>query len=139
MKIDARRFHSFMQDYRDNLKRAIPSALMSAGEKARALILNRTSRGIGLNGRFKRYDTKYAKYRSKKGKGSTPNLSFSGDMLGSLSVTKTKTTSVLVHFKNRKEAKKAAYNNKKRPFFGIKPEEKKLVAAAFKDQLERKL
>jgi len=139
MKIDASRFHSFMQDYRDNLKRAIPTALMSAGQKARALILDRTKRGIGLNGRFKRYDTKYAKYRSKKGKGATPNLSFSGDMLSNISVTKTKTTSVLVHFKNRKEAKKASYNNKKRPFFGIKPEEKKLVAAAFKDQLERKL
>lgn len=139
MKIDDSAFRAFMRDYRNGIKRAIPLALNKAGEKARSIILTRTRKGVGLNGRFARYSREYAKAKSKAGLGSFPNLRYSGKMLDSIDVTKKNNETVLVHFTNKKEEKKAKYNSKKRPFFGIRPEETKGVTRAFYEQFMRRL
>ena len=139
MKVDLRNFKRYIASWDRRMKRAIPKALNKSGNKVRELILDRTSRGVGLKGRFKRDDSQYKDYRTEKGRGSTPDLNFSGRMLGNIDVSKSGTNKVLVAFKRKEEAKKAKFNQKSRPFFGVKPDEKKFVVAAFTRQLKRDL
>jgi hypothetical protein len=139
MKMNLSDFKRFTDSWKRKMDRAIPRALNRSGNKVRDLILDRTSRGVGLNGRFKRYSKGYADYRSEQGRGKTPDLNFSGRMLSNMDVEKGGTNKVLVNFKRNQEAKKAARNQKSRPFFGVRPQEKKFVAAAFRKQLERDL
>ena len=139
MKVDLRNFKRYVASWDRRMKRSIPKALNKSGNKVRELILDRTSRGVGLKGRFKRYSSEYKDYRAEKGRGATPDLNFSGRMLSSMDVEKSGTNKVLVNFKRKEEAKKAKVNNKSRPFFGVKPDEKKFVAAAFARQLKRDL
>ena len=69
------------------IERAIPQALNRSGEKTVETVVDRTQRGISLNGgRFRRYSREYADYRQDKGRGSTPDLNFSGRMLSNLGV-----------------------------------------------------
>lgn len=137
--INLRNFRRFIASFRTRMDRAIPRALNSSGNKVRELILDRTSRGVGLRGRFRPYSRKYAEYRSDNGRGQTPDLNFSGRMLSNIDVERKSATSVMVNFRRREEENKAANVQKKRPFFGIKPEEKQLIGNAFARQLRRDL
>lgn len=134
-----KKFIKFKSRYDRDMRRAIPVALDKAGEKLKSLILNRTARGIGLKGQFPRYSRGYELFRRKNGKGTTPNLKFTGKMLNDLEVKKVNTYRVLVHFKTNKSAKKADWVSNKRPFVGVKPDEKKLITAAFLDEFRRKI
>lgn len=134
-----RKFIKFKSRRDRNMRRAMPLALDAAGEKIKSLILGRTARGIGLKGKFPRYSKGYEVFRRKNGKSSTPNLKFTGKMLNDLEVKKVNTNRVLVYFKTNKSAEKAAWVSKKRPFMGVKPDEKKLVTAAFLDEFRRKI
>lgn len=139
MKIDLSNFKRFRNSWNRKMKRAIPIALNKSGNKVRELIIDRTSQGVGLSGRFKRYSNEYADYRKDKGRGLTPDLNFSGRMLSNMDVEKSGTNKVLVNFKRKEEAIKAKQNQKSRPFFGVRPQEKKFVAEAFARQLRKDL
>ena len=101
----------------NNIARAIPKALNRAGEKTKELIINRTARGVGLNGAFKKYNNSYRDFRSAKGR----------------------STKVIVGFKRKEEQKKAKFNQKTRPFFGVRPQEEKFIADAFEKTFERNI
>lgn len=139
MAVNKAKFQRFIEQYKARLKRAIPKALNSSGKKTVETILDRTSRGVGLRGAFKRYSKDYIKKRQSEGLRSKPNLSFSGAMLNSLDVKKAGTNKVLVHFKKREEAKKARFNQKTRPFMGVRPQEKKFIVEAFARQFRKDL
>lgn len=139
VKIHTRQFKQFVSDFRRKLDRAIPKALNRSGNKVRETILDRTSRGVGLSGRFKRYSREYADYRKDKGRGSTPDLNFSGRMLSNIDVERAGTNKVLVNFKRKEEGRKASINQKKRPFFGVRPQEKKFIGEVFAKQLRKDL
>ena len=123
----------------NNIKRAIPKALNKAGEKTKELIINRTARGVGLNGAFKKYNNSYRDFRSAKGRSTKPDLNFSGRMLSSMDVERRSTNKVIVGFKRKEEQKKASMNQKTRPFFGVRPQEEKFIADAFEKTFERNI
>ena len=55
ISINDKNFRRFIASFKSKMNRSIPKALNSSGNKVRELILDRTSRGVGLSGSFKRY------------------------------------------------------------------------------------
>lgn len=137
--INTSRFKRFISNFTDDLDRAIPKALNRSGEKMRETILDRTSRGVGLRGRFKRYSKGYEEFRRENGRGTKPDLNFSGRMLSNLDVERKGRNRVIVGFKRKQEQEKAKFNQKTRPFIGVRSGEVKFIADAFEKQLEREL
>ena len=137
MPVNIRRAKSELQRLRSRLNRSIPTALNRSGEKVVETIVNRTSRGIGLRGAFRRYSSEYADYRSKMGRGRKPDLNFSGRMLSNLGVERVNNRKIKVGFSRNEEKTKARNNSKTRPFVGVRPAEMKFITDAFRRQLER--
>ena len=137
VKIHTREFKQFISSFKSKLNRAIPKALNRSGEKTVETIVDRTSRGVGLRGTFKRYSKEYADYRKKEGIGTKPDLNFSGRMLSNLGVQRVNNTTVKVDFSRNEEKVKARQNQKTRPFIGVRPQEVKFIADAFRRQFER--
>lgn len=137
IKIHTREFKQFVSDFKRKVDRAIPKALNRSGEKTVETIVDRTSRGVGLKGTFKRYSKEYADYRKEKGRGTKPDLNFSGRMLSNLGVQRVNGTTVKVDFSRNEEKTKARQNQKTRPFIGVRPQEVKFIADAFRRQFER--
>lgn len=137
VKIHTREFKQFVSSFKSKMNRAIPKALNRSGEKTVETIVDRTSRGVGLSGTFKRYSSEYADYRKKQGRGTKPDLNFSGRMLSNLGVQRVNNTTVKVDFSRNEEKVKARQNQKTRPFIGVRPQEVKFIADAFRRQFER--
>lgn len=107
------------------------------------IIEDRTSKGRGINGPFKRYSESWARIRRELGKTSpTPNLEFGYErvgstfrsrptMLSSLSQRAESKKSGIIFFTNREAAKRAAFNNKSRPFFGFNRKEERRLADVY--------
>lgn len=120
-----------------------PSAVVEYGLRVVDEIISRTSTGIDINGKsFKPYSKSYKKSDNFKiyGKDSTVDLKLTGSMLADLSVTKTSSTSVLLHFPTGEENDKAARHNyglkgmPKREFMGISDEDStKILKGVVKD------
>ena len=114
----------------DSVKRAL-SRTAQAGVN---IIEDRTAEGQGYKGgKFAEYNPAYAAFRRSKGRGEMPDLQFTGKMLGSMT-TKADAKQAEIFFSRAAEAKKAAMNNKTRPFFGFsRSEEKKLGEVFFRN------
>lgn len=110
-------------------------AIAEAAIKQRNSIRARTLRGKGLKGAFAKYTPEYANYRSSKGRGRKPNLSFSGQMLGSM-ITVNGKGYAKIKFSRLSEAIKASGNQRKRPFFGITQDEKKDLTRFIRGRLK---
>jgi len=120
------------------LSDSVKNALSITAQAGVNIILERTSEGKSYKGRaFAEYSKKgrnggYAAFRASKGRGSAPDLFFTGKMLGSMT-TKANYRQAEIFFSRATESKKAAMNNIKRPFFGFNNrEEKKLGKIFFK-------
>ena len=137
--INASKFNRYMERFADNLHRSIPIALNRSGEKTREAILNRTARGVGLRGAFKQYSPGYREFRNSQGRGTKPDLNFSGRMLSNLDVERKGRNKLVVGFKRREEKMTAEHNNKTRPFIGVTSTEEKSIIQTFARQLERDL
>lgn len=137
MGINRRKFRAEINRLKSRIQRAIPKALNRSGEKTVQTIVERTQRGVGLNGAFKRYSSEYADYRAEKGRGKKPDLNFSGRMLSNLGVERVSSDKVKVAFGRKEEQKKAKVNSKTRPFVGVRKPEMKFITDAFKRQFER--
>jgi len=137
--INSKKFKRFMERYGANLKRSIPKALNRSGEKTREIILMRTERGVGLRGAFKKNSPGYREYRNSQGRGTKPDLNFSGRMLSNLDVERKGRNKLVVGFKRREEKLKAEHNNKTRPFIGVTSTEEKSIIQTFARQLEKDL
>lgn len=137
--INTRDFDRFVASYKRKLDRAIPKALNRSAEKTVETIVDRTSRGVGLLGGFRRYSSGYAAYRKEKGRGTKVDLNFSGRMLSNLGVARVNNNKVKVAFSRKEEENKAKQVGKKRPFVGVRPQEMKFITDAFRRQLERDL
>ncbi len=137
--INASKFKRDMERFADNLQRSIPIALNRSGEKTREAILNRTARGVGLRGAFKQYSPGYREFRNSQGRGTKPDLNFSGRMLSNLDVERKGRNRLVVGFKRREEKLKAEHNNKTRPFIGVTSTEEKSIIQTFARQLEKDL
>jgi hypothetical protein len=137
--INSKKFKRFMERYGANLKRSIPKALNRSGEKTREIILMRTERGVGLRGAFKKYSPGYREYRNSQGRGTKPDLNFSGRMLSNLDVERKSNNIIIVGFKRKEERVKAEKNQKTRPFIGVTSSEQSQVVKSFVRQLEKDL
>ena len=137
--INARKFKRDMERFADRLQQSIPTALNRSGEKTRETILNRTSRGVGLRGAFKQYSPDYREFRNSQGRGTKPDLNFSGRMLSNLDVERKGRNKVIVGFKRKEERLKAEQNQKTRPFIGVTSSEQTEVVKSFVKQLEKDL
>jgi len=106
------------------LKLPSSNAMLKIGLMAINTIRRRTTiEKRGLNGTFKKYSKEYSEYKSKIRPGySGVDLQLTGKMFANLKVITYNTMRVIIGFTGV-NAVKAAYNNKIRPFFGLKLEE----------------
>ena len=128
----AKRVKKQGKELSDSVKKAL-SITAQAGVN---IIQDRTSKGVGYKGgAFKGYSTTgkgggYAAFRAKKGRGSTPDLEFTGQMMSSMT-TRANSKQAEIFFTRATESKKAAMNNKTRPFFGFSRREEKTLGEIF--------
>ena len=103
------------------LKLPSSNAMLKIGLMAINTIRRRTTiEKRGLNGTFKKYSKEYSEYKSKIRPGySGVDLQLTGKMFANLKVITYNTQRVIIGFTGV-NAVKAAYNNKIRPFFGLK-------------------
>jgi hypothetical protein len=116
----------------------IDRALIQTAQFGTNLILDRTADGQGYKGgSFASYSAKYALFRKIKGRQVAPvDLNFSGKMLGAMASAKVKTGVAKIYFTRAAEAKKAAFNNQKRPFFGFNRNEQSRVQEFFASRIK---
>ena len=114
-----------------DVKQSFKRALSITAQQGINIIEDRTEGGVGYKGgRFKPYTEKYKAFRRKKGRGKDVDLQFTGRMLGSMT-SKATSKKATIFFTRGEEAKKAAMNNKTRPFFGFNRKEERQLAKVF--------
>lgn len=90
-------------------------------------LISRTQKGEDVNGvRFEAYSKAYAKKRAESGRGTRPDLTYTGNMLNSITHTVRRTGKMIigtVFFNSSKEALKAQGNMRNREFFGFSEEQ----------------
>lgn len=111
-------------------------ALMRTVIKGTEIVLNRTERGMGVDGRLKPYSTKYAEFRRQRGSTLTPNLYLTGRMLGNVT-QRANSNEARIFFSNAEQARKATRNDQLRPFFSFNNQETGELAAFFRRELMR--
>ena len=113
------------------LSASIKRALSITAQSGINIIEARTSKGVGFKGgKFKDYTPIYAAFRASKGRGNNPDLQFTGQMLGSMT-SRASSKQAEIFFTRATESKKAAMNNKSRPFFGFSRKEEKQLGEVF--------
>ena len=113
------------------LSASIKRALSITAQSGINIIEARTSKGVGFKGgRFKGYTPIYAAFRASKGRSNNPDLQFTGQMLGSMT-SRANSKQADIFFTRATESKKAAMNNKSRPFFGFSRREEKQLGEVF--------
>ena len=116
-----------------NLSASIEQALSITAQAGINIIEERTSKGKSFKGffrSFKKYTRPYAAFRKRKGRGKRPDLQFTGRMLSAMTSTASESQAD-IFFSRAEESKKAAMNNKSRPFFGFNRKEEKKLAGVF--------
>lgn len=138
IKLDA----NFQQAANDLKKRgkslnaSVKKALLITALKGINIIEARTSKGRSYKGTFfKKYNASYAAYRLQKGRSTKPDLQFTGQMMSSMSAISTSRYAE-IYFTRATESKKAAMNDKKRPFFGFSRKEQKTLGKTFERYLK---
>lgn len=128
---NARKVEKALKKKGKDVAASFKKALSITAQEGVNIIENRTADGKGYkDGAFKAYNEKYQAFRRKKGRGIKPDLNFSGKMLGSMT-TKANRKEAKIFFTRAAEAKKAAMNNKTRPFFGFSKSEEKQLGKVF--------
>lgn len=147
ISIDGKFAKRFLDAALEGVTKKTESSLKVAAIKAEQIILDRTEKGVGYKGRFAPYSSGYAKAKRAGWKKTTSRKGFSGDTSGivNLMVTgnmlssithKVKKDQARLFFTRATEAKKAAFNNAKRPFFGLNQGEMDQVRRAFVRKFE---
>lgn len=122
---------AFIKDLDARKRRNLKRALSVTAQTGINIMLDRTAKGTGIDGAFKSYTPDYENFRSQSGRGVTPNLFFSGNMLGSMT-SEVRKNEGIIFFSRREESAKASKNNKSRPFFGFTNKEKGKLSEVFK-------
>jgi hypothetical protein len=92
-------------------------------------------RGQGIKGRMPSYSRSYKVTRRKKGRQTSKrDLTFTGNMWQSLSVTsKTFNKQAIMFFSGAEDNRKAFFNDERTPFFGLNTDEKSFLNSKLKD------
>jgi hypothetical protein len=125
------------QSQRD-ISRGITKAIGKTGSLGKEIILDRTELGKGINSAFKAYTPEYMAVLEEEGKPSdTVDLYNTGKMLRSMQTKQLNSRTAQIYFDNPEAAKKAAFNNETRPFFGFSAKEEKQLAVYFRKEMDR--
>jgi len=124
-------------DLKNNLKRGLGTQLLDEAQE----IISRTQAGKGVSGgRFKAYSDQYRKFRNKKGRRSGVDLTFTGNMLQSITSKVEVTADKIIgtiFFSSNKEALKASFNNVLRPFFGLSKDQVVRLTQKLKEAMRK--
>lgn len=133
--IDPKDPSSIIEKIRGKIKRNKTKALSVTAQYGINLILDRTEKGYSWKGgSFKSYTPQYAAFRSQRGRGTSPNLFFSGNMLGSMT-HEVRRDEAIIFFARAEEAAKASGNNRSRPFFNFNDQERRKLSQIFRRRL----
>ncbi len=131
LDVSPRDLSSLPRKLRKEITAKYKSALFRVAQIGINIILDRTKSGKGYkDGAFKPYSEKYSKFRSKKGRTLTPNLTMSGKMLAAMT-SKANYKRAVIFFRGREESGKASGNNSIRPFFGFSRDEQGELTKSF--------
>ena len=130
IKTNAKEIAKRVKKQGKELSDSVKKALSITAQAGVNIILDRTKDGKGYKGNFKPYNSTYAAFRADKGRGSVPDLSFTGNMLGAMT-TKASSKQAEIFFRGATESGKAAGNDKKRPFFGFNNSEEEKLGRIF--------
>ena len=131
IKTNAKKVEKALKQKGKDVKQSLKRALSITAQEGINIIEARTEDGVGYKGgRFKPYTEKYKAFRRKKGRGKNVDLQFTGRMLGSMA-SKATDKKATIFFTRGEEAKKAAMNDKKRPFFGFNRKDERQLAKVF--------
>ena len=123
---------------RRDTSRGITKAIGKTGTLGKSIILDRTKLGKGINSAFKPYTPEYMAVLEEEGKPSdTVDLYNTGKMLRSMQTKQLNSRTAQIYFDNPEAAKKAAFNNETRPFFGFSAKEEKQLAVHFRKEMDR--
>ena len=123
------------QDLADKIARNKRKALSITAMEGINIIEDRTSKGQGVNGPFKSYTPQYAAFRAQNKLNTRPDLSFTGQMLSSMTASRPTSNSVTIFFRGADNARKAAFNNKTREFFSFNKRERGILRNIFRKRL----
>lgn len=151
VRINAKGLQTYIKKVMKTMPQEIDTALYKTAQQGINTITDRTEKGMGTEGKFKRYTPEYARAKASgwpKGKkskrrafGGDPsgvvNLMVSGNMLGSIIATKPKNHRSTLKFSRATEAKKAFHNNERRKFFEFNQKEVKELSRFFRKELFR--
>lgn len=139
VKVDSAKVIAALEKAGEDLPKKIELALETVAALGAEIILDRTDQGRGIRGKFAPYSAKYAEAKRKGWPATKKRAKFSGDPTGVVNLqlhkqmlssmqSKAKGNEGQIYFSNPFAAMKAAFNNKKRPFFGFNnPEIKEIV------------
>ncbi len=121
-----------------DISRGITRAIGRTGTLGKQIILDRTKLGKGINSAFKPYTPEYMAILSEEGKPNSPvDLFNTGQMLRSMQSKQLNSRTAQIYFDNPEAAKKAAFNNKSRPFFGFNAKEEQRLSTYFRKEMDR--
>jgi len=121
-----------------DISRGITKAIGKTGTLGKSIILDRTKVGKGINSDFNEYTPEYMAILKDQGKPDFPvDLYNEGQMLRSMQAKQLNSRTAQIYFDNPEAAKKAAFNNETRPFFGFSAKEEKRLAVHFRKEMDR--
>ena len=119
-----------------DLRESTKIALLRTALAGLNIIQSRTNKGQGYKGgTFDGYSSAYSAFRRNNGRGVVPDLQFTGQMFSAMTV-KANSQEAEIFFNRATEAKKAAMNDKSRPFFGFSQRERKTLVSVFERNLK---
>jgi len=139
VKIDSKGLQAFIKRTLKDMPKEIDKALYKTAQQGINVILDRTEKGIGTDGRFDKYSPDYELWKSKYVKDwkGVVDLNVTGEMTGAMMATKPVNHRTRLGFTNPQASAKAFWNNRKRKFFEFNKKEINNLGAFFRKELFR--
>jgi hypothetical protein len=130
--------NQIIQAERNSVQKGVNRAIGRTASLGKQIILRRTKAGDGFEGTFKGYSGAYINALERKGFPTSPvDLFATGQMLGSMQVETLNRRTARIYFSNPEASKKAAFNNRTRPFFGFNDKEEDRLGRFFRKEFNR--
>jgi hypothetical protein len=127
-----------MRSERKSVEKGVNRAIGRTASLGKQIILRRTKTGQGFEGAFDGYSGGYVKALERKGFPTSPvDLFATGQMLNSMQVETLNRRTARIYFSNPEASKKAAFNNRSRPFFGFNDKEEDRLGRFFRKEFNR--
>jgi hypothetical protein len=138
VKVEPRDVAKITKQEQRDIKRGIDKAIGRVGSLGKQIILQRTKVGEGIDGPFKPYTAEYMSKLASQGKPDSPvDLFNTGQMIRSMQVRRANSRTAEIYFDNPEAAKKAAFNDRTRPFFGFNQKEEDRLVALFRREIDK--